>query len=191
MPETAHRMFESVGYCFSLGFQGVAPVPVFEADWEEKHWDILDGQMGLITKWFLYNYKLGARPHVKFLSDSLRKPGKPRRHFCGAARNMVAVDPLGRITPCHRFSATHKEDWLCGNVMDEEWDFNSYQEFLTDVSELGCSCEAEALCNRGCPSVNFETSGSILQNEPNHCRFTQLAWKHAKVVRQELSLEAA
>jgi uncharacterized protein len=196
-PHSVSKLFQNVAYCFSLGFQKTAPVPVFEAGWTEKDWGVLDQQMGLVCKWYIANIKQGASPYVKFIADSLTalKEPKQKRHFCGAGRNMIAVDMLGRITPCHRFSATHKHDMVSGNILEPDtWSFGTdYKDFLVDVRTLKendqCrSCDARPICSSGCPSVNFEASGDLKLNTPEQCRFTKMAMKHAKLAWGDLAV---
>ena len=182
------KLFRDIGYVLTLGFQKIAPVPAFEAGWNLKDWNGLDAQMGLVSEWYIYSRPRGF--YVKFLEDSLRALNrkKLRQTRCGAARTLVAVDADGRITPCHRFSATHKNDLVLGNVQDSEWDFSKYDDFLLPINrKQGChACEARWLCAQGCPSVNYEASGAVMLGTPEQCQFARLSMKHARMIQAPL-----
>jgi radical SAM protein with 4Fe4S-binding SPASM domain len=95
--------------------------------------------------------------------------------FCRAGHGIIGITVDGAIYPCHDFSgrfsqsATHRARLLIGSV---ESGFNSNQQEFRDLAAVGSSgriaagngfdcesCSARVACSRGCPYVNYASTG--------------------------------
>ncbi|SJT60028.1 nif11-like peptide radical SAM maturase [Clostridioides difficile] len=92
--------------------------------------------------------------------------GRVRNRFCGAAKNMIAIDKNGCIYPCQRFVSN--KNYIIGSVK-KGIDIDKYNNLMGNEMGLssreGCNkCWAASLCGGGCPNENLVANG--IPNKP-------------------------
>ncbi len=92
---------------------------------------------------------------------------------CGAGRNMISVDSLGNVFPCHMLQS---EAFKVGNILTDSED-----EILRKCSECGivCSsvetvekckaCQFRYFCRNGCKARAYYSSGEELNHPDMYC----------------------
>jgi len=94
------------------------------------------------------------------------------RYPCGAAREIISINPNGDVLPCDGFKAEGK--FVLGNVKDDtiaemlnqEWVLNLKNRTFKDIKKCN-SCIYKAMCCSCCYSA-FGKFGSIYREDP-HC----------------------
>ncbi|MBB6698711.1 PapB family radical SAM/SPASM ranthipeptide maturase [Clostridium algidicarnis] len=98
--------------------------------------------------------------------------GGMRKYFCGAGKNMLAIDIDGNIYPCHRFVG--ENNYRVGNVIDG-LNNNKYEEKMNEFSidsHFECNdCWAKCICGGGCPQENLVTMKSTMKPNNTICEF--------------------
>lgn len=173
-PETLD-LVDNVRHAFELGAPRIALHPVLENDWA-AHQAELEQAYDRLGEWILSEIRLGRIPPLSATwtlfqqLDRVRRfgAGRPDRP-CNVGTSLLAVDPDGKVLPCHRF-LYRRRDWL-GTVDSTELSADRWQYVhLSSSQVLGCdTCPARLLCGGGCRVVVLNSGGSLHETHPPYC----------------------
>ncbi len=93
-----------------------------------------------------------------------------RLRGCGCGNEYAAVDPEGRVFPCHQFVG--QPEWQMGHVLTGEYDQEIKERFArTSVyhKEACRSCWAKFYCSGGCNANNQQYEGDLLKPHDMSC----------------------
>ncbi len=109
---------------------------------------------------------------------------------CGAGHRYLAVDPAGRIYPCHQFVG---RDQYC--LGDLETGLNrtelqrDFQRAHVYSKEWCCACWARFFCSGGCHANNCALGGGLLHPYFLGCELSRLRLEFALAVQAGLALQ--
>lgn len=186
----------NVRHALDLGAPSVALCPVVEAHWE-GHEEALEAAYQALADWYIAEARLGrivpleiTHMMVQRLHGAARGGSRPPR-ACGAGQQVLGIDPIGNVMPCHRF-LYRKHDWL-GTVDQPQLDDrrNAYLH-LSSRDILGCdTCVAEPVCGGGCRAVVLNAGLDLRSGaHPGYCLTTRAHARAAVRIYQTLTAEA-
>lgn len=92
---------------------------------------------------------------------------------CGAGNGRVAIDPLGYIFACGRFTGLKREEMLVlGDIYNGIYPTGNIQLFLNSNNLERTFCENCEICNMclgGCPALNWEENQSLILPAAMEC----------------------
>ena len=103
---------------------------------------------------------------------------------CSAGRGRVSIDPRGMIFGCARMTRLDADDGLyLGNIetgIDPNGNILKFQDDTYSSRPVECiECELREQCIGGCPSVNYDATGSLVTPAPDECRVAR-AFDHIR-----------
>lgn len=168
---------EDVRHMVELGFDNVSVEPVVappEEDYALREEDVprILEEYERLTRMLLELYRSGRRVH--FFHFEVDLEGGPcllkRLTGCGAGFQYVAVDPAGKIYPCHQLVG--REEFLIGDVwegIENTEVVNLFREAHVYNKEDCMKCWARFFCSGGCQANNYNFSGSIYKPHDLSC----------------------
>lgn len=111
-----------------------------------------------------------------------------RLRGCGCGNEYCAVDPDGKVFPCHQFVG-HNE-WQMGDVMTGEYDLNMKGRFAksTVYQKKSCSeCWAKFYCSGGCNANNQQYEGDILKSHTLSCELEKKRLECAIMIKAAMA----
>lgn len=93
---------------------------------------------------------------------------------CGAGFEYLAVDPMGKIYPCHQFVGM--DDYIMGNVFEGIKDTDMGNLFLSSniYTKPECrNCWAKFYCSGGCHASNLKMGGGLDKTYGIGCEITK------------------
>lgn len=187
--ENSQYFLESVQYFVEeLGLDNIAFSPVYEGNWTEKDWEVLEEQFNLAVDYAIKRAKQDKPIVLKHLNDeaNINNQLLPAQNPCGAGSGYSGWSIDGYCYPCHRFNKHNqtttersKSKLTMASIYDgfinHEWR-KSFYEWKEHPSKkcLECSLFRRSTCNGGCYAINFELTGDIYKPLESLCRFTEL-----------------
>jgi radical SAM protein with 4Fe4S-binding SPASM domain len=184
-------LVRNVEHALDLGATMVGVFPVVEADWAgletrvDEAWDAL-------ADWYIQRTRQGRLPPLVSVNlllsrwhASRRGVGRPS-HPCGVGRWFMAVDPEGRVMPCHRFY-DRPHDHL-GTVENTTLsaDRDRYLR-LSTADILGCDgCEAAPVCGGGCRVLSLMAGQGLAGRHPAFCMLKRAEVRAAQRIYRTL-----
>lgn len=189
MTLTVHNLkylVKSVDDLRERGFKSFSVIPDSDAGEWNAH---LEEYRDQIEKLWLYSLD---HPDVliNFIHDvnsKLMKANEMPEHLCQAGRNVVGISVSGALWPCHDFLGKFSKDpaevsaLQIGHI-DQGWTTNTEK-----FSDLKCddeiksgaghdckTCHAKTVCERGCPYVNYTSTGVVKTVSEAYCRLTRI-----------------
>lgn len=178
---------KSVEELSARGFKSFSVIPDSDAgEWLQNN--KLEEYRDEIEK--LWRYSL-EHPEItiNFIYDINQKlfKGKTPDHLCQAGRNVIGISVDGALWPCHDFLGKFQKDpakvreLQIGHI-DLGWTTNTtkFEDVKCDSSVKSgagydCNtCHAKTVCERGCPYVNYTSSGAIKTVGEMYCRLTRI-----------------
>ncbi len=133
-----------------------------------------------------YEWQEGPHP-FDFFHFNISLEGGPCRQKrlsgCGAGFDYMAVDPSGRLFPCHQFVG--RADYSIGHVessnpggfnRDVIWDLSQTNITTKEVCQ---KCWASNLCGGGCHANNLDATGTIRKPDPLGCDLKRMQFETA------------
>ena len=169
---------ESVMHLFSLGIRTVNINCVFENVWQEGDDDLFEDQLkqladAIIDEGYYEGYFCSF--FDEFIGHPL--PLSENQNWCGAGK-MLAIDALGNLYPCLRFSKfslRNKPAWILGTIRDGI-DSEKLAPFLkldrlSQSTQACIDCEVASGC-AWCQAENYDcsTDGSIFHRSTAICK---------------------
>lgn len=111
-----------------------------------------------------------------------------RLRGCGCGNEYAAVDPDGKVFPCHQFVG--KPEWQMGNVLTGEYDLEAKARFArsTVYSKEKCrDCWAKFYCSGGCNANNQQYEGDILKSHTLSCELEKKRLECAIMIKAGLA----
>lgn len=111
-----------------------------------------------------------------------------RLRGCGCGNEYAAVDPEGRVFPCHQFVG--QPEWQMGNVLTGEYDLSKKERFArTSVyhKENCRSCWAKFYCSGGCNANNQQYEGDLLRPHALSCALEKKRLECAIMIQAALA----
>lgn len=111
-----------------------------------------------------------------------------RLRGCGCGNEYCAVDPDGKVFPCHQFVG-HPE-WQMGDVLTGEYDLHQKARFAksTVYQKKSCSeCWAKFYCSGGCNANNQQYEGDILKAHTLSCELEKKRLECAIMIKAALA----
>ncbi|TZE83513.1 thioether cross-link-forming SCIFF peptide maturase [Calorimonas adulescens] len=99
---------------------------------------------------------------------------------CGAGFEYLAVDPSGKIYPCHQFVGM--DEYVMGNIFDGIKDENIGKAFLNSniyTKEECRNCWAKFYCSGGCHASNIKIGGGLDKTYRLGCEITKKRLEYA------------
>ena len=184
--------FYDVLHLAELGFSELSLEPVVtdisELQLRTEHLPEIFLQYELLAQ-KLYEFWYNGNP-INFFHYNIDLDNGPciakRLSGCGAGSDYLAVDPAGKLFPCHQFVG--KSEFCLGNVFDGVID-HSIGERLTAAnvfSKPECGdCWAKYFCSGGCHANNYNHNSDLLKPYQLGCqmqkkRLEMALWLKAK-----------
>ncbi len=111
-----------------------------------------------------------------------------RLRGCGCGNEYAAVDPEGRVFPCHQFVG--QPEWQMGHVLTGEYDLQRKASFAraTVYSKDKCrDCWAKFYCSGGCNANNQQYEGDILHSHTLSCELERKRLECAIMIKAALA----
>lgn len=109
---------------------------------------------------------------------------------CGAGHRYLAVDPSGRIYPCHQFVG--RDEFCLGDLergLERTGLQRDFQRAHVYSKEWCRSCWARFFCSGGCHANNCALGGGLLHPYPLGCELSRLRLEFALAVQARQALE--
>ena len=172
-PDTCAQFAENMHHLLALGFNAVAPYPVYEATWSTDELDTFKKEFTMFGDYWLERKRL-KQPFrfwtleifLRDLTPDSNAPFHPYLHHCYAAKDSIHVNTAGEVFPCHRFNAycdkfNDREKYclgLIGQPLDQakiEAIHDLYLKLLNNSDS----------CSAFCPAHNYNSYGTIQMND--------------------------
>ncbi len=154
----------------------VAP-PEEEYSLREEHVPALLREYRLLADIMLE--RAGAGSPINFFHFNIDLDGGPclpkRLSGCGAGSEYLAVDPEGKLYPCHQFVG--QEEYIMGDVYGVflNKDLSAYFAGAHVYGKEDCTeCWAKFYCSGGCHASARAYSGTILKPNPLSCQLMKM-----------------
>ena len=111
-----------------------------------------------------------------------------RLRGCGCGNEYAAVDPEGKVFPCHQFVG-HPE-WQMGDVLTGDYDLQRKAQFAhsTVYDKEACrQCWAKFYCSGGCNANNQQYEGDILRSHTLSCALEKKRLECAIMIKAALA----
>lgn len=179
---------------YSLKFSNVAVAPCIDKINKEEYVELAENYKKLIWNFndlvkkgeYIKAKKIGI---IMKMLKRIDESGSSRT-FCGANRNMMAVDIEGNLFPCQRFVGNDK--FIQGNVfdgVDEKKHEHTIREFLIDSHDKCTDCWCKNLCGGGCPYENFQSNGESNIPHEDSCMLNKAFFEELIYLYMDLSAE--
>jgi len=181
--------YESIQYFVEeLGLNNIAFSLVFEGNWTEKDWELLEEQFNLSVDYAIKRAKEGTPIVLKHFNDEalINNRDLGIQNPCGAGAGYSGWSIDGYCYPCHRFNKYNqtteeraKSKITIASIYDgfinHEWR-RSFYEWKNHPSKkcLKCSIFRRSVCNGGCYAVNFDLTGDIYSPHEYLCRYQEI-----------------
>lgn len=150
-------------HLYSLGFSHVNIAPCISKISEDDYIKLTDSYISLI-KLFSDLIKENNFEQAKNISSVMKvlsriHSSSSSNYFCGAGRNMLAVDINGSFYPCQRFVGTEK--FIVGSVFEginAETYNKTLDNFSIETHNICTQCWCKNICGGCCPYENFESN---------------------------------
>jgi len=186
-PDTAPYLVEIIEFYIKLSIKNVVLIPVYEENWTENDFEILEKQYKKIIPYLNYFNK------IKPLYYSVKET---KLNYCGACSTSSSWSIDGYNFPCQRFikhnlnSEERKNQEMClgylenGNYISLHKD--TKESFITFVDAppekcLDCEIYGYSVCNGGCYGVNYDVTNDIKGIVDNQCRIKKINFKINKL----------
>ena len=167
--DTVKNLLPNMVHIYEAGIRKVMHHAVINNDWEEGDIEEYGNQIDKIYE-LLDDLK---DFHLTFCDHTKVTQGK-QRVICGAGKNVVAINAIGELFPCHRM-INHPEMKI-GNAVEGELDRGRFISLKLPECD---SCEAKPTCHP-CIAANYEATGSMLELLPATCGINKYEYKKAK-----------
>lgn len=199
-PDYVHKLYDSVVYLHSIGFQEIAISASEYGDWTPAHLEEMGRQLDRIVDYLVERFEASDVVHLTIMKYFINKLVHARREGreaeivfqrapCGAGKGYMMIDYTGDIWPCHRFDgadtdAQAKGQFRLGNIFEAGFNENLQSAFLdfdhsTNHKESCLTCPVNPVCAGYCPAANLSDTGSIYTPHDNYCAITQLFYDKA------------
>ena len=111
-----------------------------------------------------------------------------RLRGCGCGNEYCAVDPEGKVFPCHQFVG--QPEWQMGNVLTGEYDLEQKARFARSnvYNKEKCrGCWAKFYCSGGCNANNQQYEGDILKAHTLSCELEKKRLECAIMIQTALN----
>lgn len=111
-----------------------------------------------------------------------------RLRGCGCGNEYCAVDPEGKVFPCHQFVG--QPEWQMGNVLTGEYDLEQKARFARSnvYNKEKCrECWAKFYCSGGCNANNQQYEGDILKAHTFSCELEKKRLECAIMIQTALN----
>lgn len=111
-----------------------------------------------------------------------------RLRGCGCGNEYCAVDPEGKVFPCHQFVG--QPEWQMGNVLTGEYDLEQKARFARSnvYNKEKCrECWAKFYCSGGCNANNQQYEGHILKVHTLSCELEKKRLECAIMIQTALN----
>ena len=168
---TLPYLAESIQFLVELGLKTIPINLVYEEAWDSNDEDTLREQLELASTYLKWSGKLNE-VEVTILSKNFSTPPETRRNWCGTGEHMVAVDPVGNLYPCNRFSDLKLPPI---GTLDTGVNPERLFPFLVSHKKLdGCdSCDIMGKCP-GCLAYDYEATGTLYKRAINNCNMHKI-----------------
>jgi uncharacterized protein len=179
---------ESFDALLDLGVKNLNFSFNYEADWNDKAMEVLEAQLGEISKRYLELYRSGRDIHFDLFDSKIithLKEGYSCRDRCRFGDGEITVAPSGRLYPCERLVAEDDNDEVCIGHVDTGVDMGKVLEMARQKNTPDADCQACGYQNRcmfWCGCVNYATTGRVGETSGVLCALEQLAIQYADKV---------
>ena len=111
-----------------------------------------------------------------------------RLRGCGCGNEYCAVDPEGKVFPCHQFVG--QPEWQMGNVLTGDYDLKQKARFARAnvYNKEKCrDCWAKFYCSGGCNANNQQYEGDILKAHTLSCELEKKRLECAIMIQTALN----
>ena len=192
--DTLHLLYDSFIYIIEdLGIKSFAFSPVFEGDWNQENWKLLEYQFNRFADYTIKEAKKGNHIILKHFKDEMINGGnlKEKQNPCGAGNGYSAWSVDGIQFPCHRFNkhglSTEerlKSPFVIGRIIDNKYFmYNEAREpFVSFKDKTPIKCEVcnifrRSSCVGNCYAVNYDLTGDINVSPDVCCTFNKIQHK--------------
>lgn len=152
-PQTVSYLFDSIKFLTKeIGFKTVNAVMAGGVNWTDDLLEIHKQQIELVTNWWIDEMRNGNHYSLYHLRNMFLGiwSGRRIRSLCSSGISHVAIDTLGSIWPCHRFSSFQsKPEYLLGTI-----DTGVTNLSLVETLRNYDIAEANKERCKDCPAVN-------------------------------------
>ena len=186
------HLIDIIEFYIDLNIKNLVLTPIYEADWTEKDFFILEEQYKKLVPYLNWFNK------IKPLYYSVKET---KLNYCGACKLSSSWDVYGNNFPCQRFNKHDIKpelrkyyDMCLGYLDDGEFNHLHYKtkesfiNFTDNPPEHCLKCEIYGYntCNGGCYAVNYEGTGDIKGIIENQCRIKKINFKINKLYAKQI-----
>ena len=177
-PSCAEKLYASVEYLFTKGFQNIAITPRYAevCPWDDESFTVLENEFAKLSDLYVEKTLSGdnftiAAFDVK-IRDYIMGKYSPNKG-CRLGEKQVCVMPDGKIYPCQQFI---EEPYLMGDVFNGiQADRLAFIRKIRTATPKECSdCGLKARCRYNCCCLNKQCTGTIGAISPFQCSYEQL-----------------
>lgn len=201
--ENLPYFFESVVYFIEdLGLHNIAFSPVYEGNWDDAAFELLEEQFTKIIDFMILRSKQGTPFIIKHINDGalIGDNLQNKQNPCGAGNGYVGFSYDGFIFPCHRFNKhglSSEERARLPHVIGVpvgdtfQWVNQDFRKTMVEFLDIppvpcpGCEIYRKSTCNGNCYAVNYDLTGHIKKVPDFICRFQHVQQKFALLYRDE------
>jgi len=173
MPENVYWLDEDLHKLHQMGFESFIVSPATGIEWSDEELDIFIKQMTAFATSRSPDKYGKLKPRLEPVDGEVQGRGT---WGCSAGRGRCAIDPRGLIFGCARMARIDSKEGLIFGSLDSDVDpagnILKFQDDSYSSRPAKCiTCELRERCIGGCPSVNYDASGSLVLPAPDECRF--------------------
>jgi uncharacterized protein len=172
VPANVEWLDTDLNKLFQMGFESFIISPATGMTWTEEKLDTFTAQLTAFAARRVPDRDGRLQPRIEPIDGEDSGCGT---WGCSAGRGRVAIDPKGMIFGCARMTRLDAEDGLYLGSLDtgiiSDGNILRFQDDTYSSRPAECiSCDLRERCIGGCPSVNYDATGSLVTPAPDECR---------------------
>jgi uncharacterized protein len=189
--DTVNKWFENILYLLNLGYTNLLMLPIPESNWTERQFEHMQCELRKISNFYIDRFRAGSPLSIEGLFDaglqSIVKPSRQRKHYCGAGKDKLLVATDGTLYPCTGFGriidANSRKQWNLGSIfkgINQEKRKIFVNLDCTSQTKADCeNCLAVHSCSISCMAMNWTYCYDIFKPHPNYCKYINLFFREA------------
>jgi uncharacterized protein len=178
-PTTVHRLREDVEFLYSRGINQFIIGPATGIEWTDEDLAEYERQMLLVTDLYAEMQQRKAPFRMTLYEKDLEARDLRHEWGCGAGRGRICITASGKLYGCAKIVGVDglRDTHLLGDVWTGITNLPARRDLLNthpSARSRCLTCDFAADCTGGCPAVNFEATGSLLEPAPLECRLAPI-----------------
>lgn len=180
-PETCENMYENVINIFNMGIKKININFCYDFDWNEH--DLKTSKEEFTKIVYLYKDFLikNLDYEIKIINNTLNTINSDKPYYeynCSICSDEISILPNGDILPCGTFIMPQNEQFIIGNVKDNNYNFNYWIENYFSNQKINyqdcVGCKIIERCRPICYAVNYRIDKNLYSIPIQVCEINKI-----------------